>query len=282
MLSLVSSEKLNNLPKIRKIEIINRKFLITKVTNQKEVEKENNSEILNVLESSKQEKVNLKKLHLGKTLDRKENVRNYINKQLTKEETASGTFIKKNEKNIFNNKRSSSLLILPQELLNSLNLPNKQSFVFSRDYNKHSIEKTDIDNEFKKVFQKNLNQMLNIKYYNKQTKKVINNIMGEERQLFSEKSRANNQIVAIKEKLHFMKGIVDYCFPKIMINKIKIIHNKDTPIHTENPPKKVIKSSSHDFSILNFKRNYTNIHKNNEIAKVKILAPLKVAYTLEK
>lgn len=78
--------------------------------------------------------------------------------------------------------------------------------------------------EFSKIFDKNLNYILKVKSNKKYEKSNLQNSLFDERQQFANESRTNEQIVEIKDKLHFMKGIIDYCFPKIMIDKIKLIH----------------------------------------------------------
>ena len=74
-----------------------------------------------------------------------------------------------------------------------------------------------------KVFDKTLLPILNIKKDNKNTKLIYNE--DKERKKFKNKSYINKQISDIKQKVHFMKGVIDYMFPKVMTNKAKSIND---------------------------------------------------------
>lgn len=75
---------------------------------------------------------------------------------------------------------------------------------------------------YNKVFDKNLNSILEIKRQKSYSNLIKRKNIDEERYKFSLKSHVNKKISDIKERVHFMKGIIDYVYPKLMIDKVRI------------------------------------------------------------
>jgi hypothetical protein len=150
----------------------------------------------------------------------------------------NGTLMKNSD--IISEKNSPNLSALP--LIPNRNFSQNHSYmkdrvsnisfiapthVRNRSYNSFMLEVPEdkyVAKEFSKIFDKNLNYILKIKSNKKYDKTNLQKSLFDERQKFGNESRTNQQIVDIKDKLHFMKGVIDYCFPKIMIDKIKLIH----------------------------------------------------------
>jgi hypothetical protein len=91
---------------------------------------------------------------------------------------------------------------------------------------------------YSKVFDKNLEPILEIKANKKISdnslfckKRIVN--LEEERQKFAKRSLINKQIVGIKERVHFMKGVIDYVFPKIMIDKVRVVNDAGKILNKE-------------------------------------------------
>jgi hypothetical protein len=177
-----------------------------------------------------------------------------------------------------------SLLISDEkEMLASSNMKVKKKYRESLSFvSMHMIgpddNKEDIK-EFNKVFQKNLNDILEIK----SNKNKYGIIVDEERQRFAQKSRINDQIVKMKDKIHFMKGVIDYCYPKIMIEKFKVLGGKHT-IENENSKNSslISKSPISDNTFMtNLQRNITGKNspqKNKSLnsKNMKIVAPIHI------
>lgn len=86
-----------------------------------------------------------------------------------------------------------------------------------------------IERVYNNVFDKNLKPILQIKKHGGELDKKVD--MDEnEKKSFISKSYVNSQIVDMKKKVYFMKGVMDYIFPKIMIREIKKIKNKSIDI----------------------------------------------------
>jgi hypothetical protein len=87
----------------------------------------------------------------------------------------------------------------------------------------------------------------------------------------------------MKDKIHFMKGVIDYRYPKIMIEKFKALgakpkYDKENSKNTSLISKSIV---SNNTFMTNFQYNLSNKNspqknKNFTPTKLKIVAPLHI------
>lgn len=107
-------------------------------------------------------------------------------------------------------------------------------------------ENTGVIKDYNKIFKKTLDRITDIKIV---PKFIDNKLQGEtivtkdeDRKKFAKKNITNERLVKIKDSVYFLKGVIDYCFPKIVIDKLKVFSdpknvNNVSPLSKNLSPK---------------------------------------------
>jgi hypothetical protein len=189
---------------------------------------------------------------------------------------------------MYENSAQDPQLILPLIIpLNMENTSENQSFLHSPTSGKHRLNGKDVTKHspqnkkklnilYSKIFNQELETILKIKEYkdifkkdSKNKRSQLNN-SEEERKNFRKKSPINTEIVGLKEKVHFMKGVIDYVFPKIMIDKVKISHENSLDHHN------IIKKNGKKYDrskILQYEPYYSKVLETSNISNENINLP---------
>jgi len=105
---------------------------------------------------------------------------------------------------------------------------------------KHAAE---VNNIYAKIFGMNLESILELKKYPARIENQTKSNKNIERRKFSEKNYVNKYICDMKEKIHFMKGLLDFSYARVICDKVRIVADN---VKKENLKKKLkrIKSLS--------------------------------------
>ena len=186
-----------------------------------------------------------------------------------------------------NKKHENIKIILDEETENQKNeknlnsdFPNnrklkKKYSVYEKDYlmyNDFNIRreknKPEVEKAYNRVFPKELDGILEIKEIpnNGENKICVNRKL--ERRKFSEKNYVYKYISEMKEKVHFMKGLLDFFFSKIMLDKVKIAEDIFKQKHLKRKLKNLEKSTEKDVEdIIEYLNDLKDINLDELITK---------------
>jgi hypothetical protein len=121
--------------------------------------------------------------------------------------------------------------------------------------------------DYDKIFKKTLDHITDIKLV---PKFIDSKLQGEtivtkeeDRKKFAKQNITNERLVKIKDSVYFLKGVIDYCFPKIVIDKLKMV----------NDPK-VVNNVSPKSKNLSQKVNHFRKESNLKLGKNIMLEPI--------
>lgn len=108
---------------------------------------------------------------------------------------------------------------------------------------KHDKE---IENVYGKIFGQNLEKILELRKYPERVENQTKANKNIERRKFAEKNYVNKYICDMKEKIHFMKGLLDFSYAKIICDKVKVIGDNLKKKNLKDKLKKIKKLNENE------------------------------------
>ncbi len=81
----------------------------------------------------------------------------------------------------------------------------------------------EVENIYAKIFGQNLEKILELRKYPARIENQTKSNKNIERRKFSKKNYVNKYICDMKEKIHFMKGILDYSYSRVITDKVRLL-----------------------------------------------------------
>ena len=163
--------------------------------------------------------------------------------------TTNDKNIKEKDKIRLITKKCSANLLSPSKQISKDMYLYKKIFYYS-DKKKTIRTEKELDNKLNIIYSENEDQY--IKNINKLNE--IYKLLGKKKIYNIELSQSENKVKNLQKKVEFMKRIVDYTYPNMVLTKIKEIKEQDKTIN--------VKSGVH-LNIITSKVNRKNYNKNN-------------------
>ena len=163
--------------------------------------------------------------------------------------TTNDKNIKEKDKIRLMTKKCSANLLSPSKQISKDMYLYKKIFYYS-DKKKTIRTEKELDNKLNIIYSENEDQY--IKNINKLNE--IYKLLGKKKIYNIELSQSENKVKNLQKKVEFMKRIVDYTYPNMVLTKIKEIKEQDKTIN--------VKSGVH-LNIITSKVNRKNYNKNN-------------------
>jgi hypothetical protein len=163
--------------------------------------------------------------------------------------TTNDKNIKEKDKIRLMTKKCSANLLSPSKQISKDMYLYKKIFYYS-DKKKTIRTEKELDNKLNIIYSENEDQY--IKNINKLN--AIYKLLGKKKIYNIELSQSENKVKNLQKKVEFMKRIVDYTYPNMVLTKIKEIKEQDKTIN--------VKSGVH-LNIITSKVNRKNYNKNN-------------------
>jgi hypothetical protein len=163
--------------------------------------------------------------------------------------TTNDKNIKEKDKIRLMTKKCSANLLSPSKQISKDMYLYKKIFYYS-DKKKTIRTEKELDNKLNIIYSENEDQY--IKNINKLNE--IYKLLGKKKIYNIELSQSENKVKNLQKKVEFMKRIVDYTYPNMVLTKIKEIKEQDKTIN--------VKSGVH-LNIITSKVNRKNFNKNN-------------------
>lgn len=163
--------------------------------------------------------------------------------------TTNDKNIKEKDKIRLITKKCSANLLSPSKQISKDMYLYKKIFYYS-DKKKTIRTEKELDNKLNIIYSENEDQY--IKNINKLNE--IYKLLGKKKIYNIELSQSENKVKNLQKKVEFMKRIVDYTYPNMVLTKIKEIKEQDKTIY--------VKSGVH-LNIITSKVNRKNYNKNN-------------------
>ena len=163
--------------------------------------------------------------------------------------TTNDKNIKEKDKIRLITKKCSANLLSPSKQISKDMYLYKKIFYYS-DKKKTIRTEKELDNKLNIIYSENEDQY--IKNINKLN--AIYKLLGKKKIYNIELSQSENKVKNLQKKVEFMKRIVDYTYPNMVLTKIKEIKEQDKTIN--------VKSGVH-LNIITSKVNRKNYNKNN-------------------
>jgi hypothetical protein len=157
--------------------------------------------------------------------------------------------------NLFDKKILQRLnLLLKITIESPKNKANKRKYTIyeknvSKYFNKEIREENynkEVENVYGKIFGQNLEKILELRKYPAPVENQTKAYKNIERRKFAEKNYANKYICEMKEKIHFMKGLLDFTYSKIICDKVRVIGDNVKKRYLKDKLKKIKKLNENE------------------------------------
>jgi len=129
---------------------------------------------------------------------------------------------------------------------------------------------TETDKIFSKIFNKNLEEILEMKKYPIRAASLEKLNLHDERFKFSKRNSISKEITDLKEKVYFLKGTLDYIFPQYLIGKLNETAKKQKLSNFKKINGKINESNIVTLTSENesFKKSFCKTKSNNKNKEV--------------